>query len=510
MPSSEIQPLLSATHAKPALYNNPSKQHDVEGAIVIDLTDDPKTWSKLVKWRIILILSLMAFNVSFSCIAVVPISNHILCSLDSKSHSKSASVLLVTAWELGEAIGPLLLAPLSELTGRLPALHLANAVFIVAHVLAALSKNLLLLILARAVAGLAVATTVLNPAIVGDMFVMDQRGSAMAVLTVAPILGAALGPGISGCVTQTLGWRYVFWMSVFMAGISQVLLLSCFRETHRVVKTPVGIVKQSLRESITKPIAILYSSRTLKALCLSHGMAFAVYCIMTVTLPDIFERGYDQSMSGAGLSFMSYTTGSCVSILLCHATLDRISKRLGQANNSGVQPEYRLPLASGGALLLPACIVLYGWATVIHLSISIMLLCLALLGIMLTLFSTPIFAYIVDAFGDYSASATAGVIMTRGLMGVLVPLAVGPVIEVLGYGWSFTMLGASCLILSLLPLVMVMHEGGKWRQWIDGPNHLTILPFQGSYNNMDAVQLNQVKLPFGKPGCRWKGCPMQS
>jgi len=45
----------------------------------------------------------------------------------------------VTIWELGEAAGPLLIAPLSEMYGQYPVINGANMLFIVATVLAATS-----------------------------------------------------------------------------------------------------------------------------------------------------------------------------------------------------------------------------------------------------------------------------------------------------------------------------------------------------------------------------------
>lgn len=50
---------------------------------------------------------------TFTCIGVVPVAGRIVMDLEGRE-SKSSSVLLVTIWELGEAAGPLIIAPLSE------------------------------------------------------------------------------------------------------------------------------------------------------------------------------------------------------------------------------------------------------------------------------------------------------------------------------------------------------------------------------------------------------------
>lgn len=106
---------------------------------------------------------------------------------------RSATVLFVTIWELGEATGPLFLAPLSELYGRFIVYNVANCFFIVGIVITALSQNISLLIFSRFLTGCAVATNVLNPVIIADMFPSESRGAAMSAVMLAPLIGGVLG-----------------------------------------------------------------------------------------------------------------------------------------------------------------------------------------------------------------------------------------------------------------------------------------------------------------------------
>ena len=64
------------------------------------------------------------------------------------------------------------IAPLAEY-GRLPTYHAANILFIVFTVAAAKSSNMGMLIAMRFFLGVTVASTVINPCIVGDMFYED-------------------------------------------------------------------------------------------------------------------------------------------------------------------------------------------------------------------------------------------------------------------------------------------------------------------------------------------------
>ena len=131
--------------------------------------------------------------------------------------SKSASILLVTVWELGEACGPLLIAPLSEIYGRYPTFNVANIIFILGIGLAAISTTSNLLVFARFLTGFAVASNVLNPAIIGDIFSSESRGSGMSLIMLAPLLGGAVGPAISGLIAESLGWRKILWMSAALS-----------------------------------------------------------------------------------------------------------------------------------------------------------------------------------------------------------------------------------------------------------------------------------------------------
>jgi MFS family permease len=79
-------------------------------------------------------------------------------------------VLIVTIWELGEATGPLFLAPLSELCGRFVVYNVANCLFIIGTIISTLSQSINFLIFARFATGYTVAADVLNPAIIGDTF----------------------------------------------------------------------------------------------------------------------------------------------------------------------------------------------------------------------------------------------------------------------------------------------------------------------------------------------------
>lgn len=159
----------------------------------------------------------------------------------------------------------------------------------------------------------------------------------------------------------------------------------------------------------------------------------------------------------------SLGVGSFVGLVAINATLDRVYVRLRDSNQGVGLPEYRLPLVLVGSVLFPMAVVLYGWSAQLRLHVSLLLLSVALMGAFLMLGFIPLMAYVVDAFGIYSASSITALIVTRCLMGTFLPLSAQPLIEKLGHGWGLSILAAVSIAMIPIPLC-VFRYGEKWRQ----------------------------------------------
>lgn len=395
----------------------------------------------------------------------------------------------MTIWEFGEAAGPLFIGPLSELFGRYRVLSVANALFIACTITAACCQSTHLFIAARWLTGVVVATNVLNPAIVGDIYLPDQRGSAMSLMILAPIIGGTIGPVISGAITESLGWRQVLWMAAALATICEVLLICLLRETYEVTilkKRAADLRAQPENEgkdiktifevkaaeqgsnarnrwiSITRPFYVFFDSMVLQMLSLLSGVTFTYFYILSTTLPDIVQNYYNLSPAMTGLSFISHSAGSIVVIIICNKAIDGIYIKLRDSNKGVGQPEFRLPLVILGTITLPLSVMCYGWVVDLHLPLWVLLVCVGLQGATLMLTYLPLSAYVIDAMGIYSASGMTVIIVTRCLMCTFLPLTTPPLIAKFGHGWAFTLLGGVTLLLAPIPMLLYRY-GSKWR-----------------------------------------------
>ena len=132
---------------------------------------------------------------------------------DFGTSSTLFATFCISIFVLGFASGPLLLAPLSELYGRVIVYHITNVLFVGFTIMCALSNNEGTLLAARFLSGFVGVTTITNGSgTIADMMPTEERGRAVAIWSVGTILGPMVGPIIGGHVAGAYGWRWMFWI----------------------------------------------------------------------------------------------------------------------------------------------------------------------------------------------------------------------------------------------------------------------------------------------------------
>lgn len=111
------------------------------------------------------------------------------------SSNETLETFVTSVYLLGYVFGPLVLAPLSELYGRVVVYNICNFGFVIWNIASALANNLRALIVFRLLAGLAgSAPMTIGAGTIADMVPVEKRGIAMMGWIMGPVLGPTFGP----------------------------------------------------------------------------------------------------------------------------------------------------------------------------------------------------------------------------------------------------------------------------------------------------------------------------
>jgi EmrB/QacA subfamily drug resistance transporter len=138
----------------------------------------------------------------------------------------------VNAFNLTFAVLLLTGAALGDRFGRRRVFAAGVALFVLASVACASAGSAAALIAARAAQGAGAALVMpLAMAILSGAFAKEERARALGIFS--GITGCALiiGPAIGGLITESLGWRWIFWINLPIGMIAIALIFTRLRES---------------------------------------------------------------------------------------------------------------------------------------------------------------------------------------------------------------------------------------------------------------------------------------
>lgn len=113
---------------------------------------------------------------------------------DFHTTSEFFATFVVSIFVLGFACGPLVLAPLSELYGRVVIYNVTNVLFVLGTIMCGVSQSPAMLLVFRFVSGfVGVATITIGSGTIADIMPRERRGRAVSIWAVGTILGPIVG-----------------------------------------------------------------------------------------------------------------------------------------------------------------------------------------------------------------------------------------------------------------------------------------------------------------------------
>jgi EmrB/QacA subfamily drug resistance transporter len=122
---------------------------------------------------------------------------------------------VVNAYLLALAAFVAVAGRISDMFNRVRVMIIGVAMFVVCSALCGLAQSDVWLIGARALQGIGAALMIPPTAtIVINTFGVDERGKAMGIYAGISMIFLSLGPLIGGVLTESLDWRWVFWINL--------------------------------------------------------------------------------------------------------------------------------------------------------------------------------------------------------------------------------------------------------------------------------------------------------
>ena len=167
-------------------------------------------------------LMLGMFVASLSQTIVGPAMPRIVAELGGVEHYS----WIATATMLVSAVSVPVIGKLSDLYGRRWFYLGGLGVFMVGSILAGLSQGFWFLVFARAVQGLGMGALMpLSQTIIGDIIPPRQRGKYQGIMGAVFGVTSIAGPLIGGFVTDHLGWRWLFYLTLPIGVAAFVFIL---------------------------------------------------------------------------------------------------------------------------------------------------------------------------------------------------------------------------------------------------------------------------------------------
>jgi EmrB/QacA subfamily drug resistance transporter len=130
-----------------------------------------------------------------------------------------------TVYMLTSTISIILFGKFSDIYGRKHVLIIGIIIFVISSVLCGFATNMFDLIIFRGIQGIGGGILISLPFIVvGEIFSPRERAKYMGILASVFGLADVLGPILGGVITDTLGWRWIFFVNVPI-GIAAITII---------------------------------------------------------------------------------------------------------------------------------------------------------------------------------------------------------------------------------------------------------------------------------------------
>jgi len=311
-------------------------------------------------------------------------------------------------------------------------------------------------------------------ATIGDIYKVEERGTAMGTFFGAMLFGLAMAPPVGGAFAQYSSWRsFQFALGVWSV-IQMLLLAFSFPETAHPGSRGIDKVRGPNKLFVwVNPLRSLTFLRSPNIVAITLANTFAILTDFVLLIPIAYTIGAKYGIKSEGMIgalFLPTGFGNFIGAPVSGRISDMVVRR-AKAERKGVWvPEDRLRAVwLGGLILCPLSVTLAGFVVTYvdgTVGLVISLLCLFTNGVGVNMVLTPIGAYAVDIMPSRSAEVMAAISALRSLLLAPVTALLIPSVETIGAAATNTIAGVLALVGYLLVWLTIRY-GKEMRAYAD-------------------------------------------
>ncbi|KAK9452036.1 major facilitator superfamily domain-containing protein [Limtongia smithiae] len=426
--------------------------------------DNPKNWPTWKKWHSTLVVAYMCLVVTFGSSIYVSGSEDIALAMGV---SRTVALIGLSLYMIGLAFGPMMGAPISESSGRLPVYYVSIPISMLFTVGVSQAKNIGTIFVCRFFSGL-FASPVLAIAggTIQDVWDMHMLGLAMCGFCLAPFAGPVLGPIIGGFLSEKKPWNWTMYVLLMFSGVAIPLMLT-LNETYkpiilkkRAIKRgielppkmpPAQALKLVFTVTLIRPFEMLFTEPIVLSLSIYMAFVFAVLFGFFEAFPYVFTYVYLFNNGEIGLTFIGIGVGLVFGAIF-YVIMDRLVYTPAIFRTPPPLPESRLLPAKVGAVSLPIGLFWLAWTS----RTSVLWIAPVCAGIpfgfgLILLFFTVVQYFALCYPALVTASALAANNMMRYIMAAAFPLFTIQMYEKMGIDWATSFYAFVSLALMPVP-----------------------------------------------------------
>lgn len=367
-----------------------------------------------------------------------------------------------------------------------------------------------MLIIMRVISGGAAASVqAVGAGTIADIWEPAERGKAMGIFYLGPLIGPLFAPIIGGALAQGFGWRSTMWFLVIYGGLVLLMIIFCLPETlarrkpalppgqttndSRAADTSNGLARtstvQSVKEQTRKtgaafkrfivdPLQILLYLRFPAVIIsvYSAAIAFGSLFVLNISLQSSYSHEpYGFSEVIVGLLYFPISIGYILASVLGGRWIDKIMARearnAGRYDESGkliFLPEDRMRENMWlAASLYPAALIWFGWTIGKGVHWVVPSIASFFFGFGSMLVFGTVTTVLTEFMPKRASSGVAVNNFVRNIFSCVGAIVAQPLIDVMGDGWLCTMLGLFALVTGNLAIWALRRWGPKWRIRMD-------------------------------------------